>query len=159
MSSKPETANVPTPCVGVCSTVYGDLVCRGCKRFVHEITGWNTFSTAEKAAIVARLDILQERIVGARVEVFDKELLLRQLRAHGVRFSMVRGVYHWAGELIRVAGDQLDELQSAGIWVLPPYDCLTMPQLRDRIEEELLALSEAHLRRYFPERLPDGAGA
>ncbi|MEC9132488.1 MAG: DUF1289 domain-containing protein, partial [Pseudomonadota bacterium] len=22
----------PTPCVGICSTTYGDLVCRGCKR-------------------------------------------------------------------------------------------------------------------------------
>lgn len=151
-------SKVPTPCVGVCSTVYGDLVCRGCKRFTHEITEWNAFTDAEKAAVVARLDILQERIVGARVEVFDKEMLLRQLRAHGVRFNLERGVYHWAGELIRVAGDRLEDLQSCGIWVLPPYDCLTLPQLRDRIEEELLALSDAHLRRYFPDRLPDEAG-
>ncbi len=26
-----------TPCVGMCSTTYGDLVCRGCRRFSHEI--------------------------------------------------------------------------------------------------------------------------
>ncbi|KAA0952431.1 DUF1289 domain-containing protein, partial [Pseudomonas sp. ANT_H14] len=23
---------IKTPCVGLCSTVYGDLVCRGCNR-------------------------------------------------------------------------------------------------------------------------------
>ncbi|MCF8976542.1 DUF1289 domain-containing protein, partial [Pseudomonas edaphica] len=28
---------IKTPCVGLCSTVYGDLVCRGCKRFHHEV--------------------------------------------------------------------------------------------------------------------------
>ncbi|HBZ99754.1 MAG TPA: DUF1289 domain-containing protein, partial [Pseudomonas sp.] len=23
---------IKTPCIGLCSTVYGDVVCRGCKR-------------------------------------------------------------------------------------------------------------------------------
>ncbi|MEM9624509.1 MAG: DUF1289 domain-containing protein, partial [Pseudomonadota bacterium] len=32
-----------TPCVGICSTTYGDLVCRGCKRFAHEIVQWNAY--------------------------------------------------------------------------------------------------------------------
>jgi hypothetical protein len=31
---------IKTPCVGLCSTVYGDLVCRGCKRFHHEVINW-----------------------------------------------------------------------------------------------------------------------
>ena len=26
-----------TPCVGICSTTYGDDVCRGCKRFSFEV--------------------------------------------------------------------------------------------------------------------------
>ena len=26
-----------TPCIGVCSTTYGDDICRGCRRFRHEI--------------------------------------------------------------------------------------------------------------------------
>lgn len=34
---------IKTPCVGLCSTVYGDLVCRGCKRFHHEVIHWNGY--------------------------------------------------------------------------------------------------------------------
>ena len=30
-----------TPCLGICSTTYGDDVCKGCKRFVHEVISWN----------------------------------------------------------------------------------------------------------------------
>ncbi|MCA4075779.1 DUF1289 domain-containing protein, partial [Pseudomonas kurunegalensis] len=32
--------SIKTPCVGLCSTVYGDTVCRGCKRFHHEVINW-----------------------------------------------------------------------------------------------------------------------
>ncbi|WP_317135104.1 DUF1289 domain-containing protein [Piscirickettsia litoralis] len=37
-----------TPCVGLCSTVYGDDVCRGCKRFYHEIIDWNQYDINQK---------------------------------------------------------------------------------------------------------------
>jgi len=33
-----------TPCVGLCSTVFGDTVCRGCMRFVHEVIDWNKYN-------------------------------------------------------------------------------------------------------------------
>ena len=39
---------IKTPCVGLCSTVYGDLVCRGCKRFHHEVIQWNGYNEEEK---------------------------------------------------------------------------------------------------------------
>ncbi|MEC7008614.1 MAG: DUF1289 domain-containing protein, partial [Pseudomonadota bacterium] len=32
---------IKTPCIGVCSTGIGDSVCRGCKRFSHEVIHWN----------------------------------------------------------------------------------------------------------------------
>ena len=33
-----------TPCLGICSTTFGDEVCKGCKRFAHEIVGWTKYS-------------------------------------------------------------------------------------------------------------------
>ena len=33
-----------TPCIGICSTVYGDEVCRGCKRTFTEVIDWNNLS-------------------------------------------------------------------------------------------------------------------
>ena len=43
---------VKTPCIGVCSTGIGDAVCRGCKRFSHEVIHWNSYSQDHKRAIV-----------------------------------------------------------------------------------------------------------
>ena len=42
------TKSLKTPCIGVCSTVFGDDVCRGCKRFQHEVIQWNSYSDPEK---------------------------------------------------------------------------------------------------------------
>ncbi len=49
-----------SPCIGVCSTTYGDLICRGCYRFAHEVTQWNGYDGAQKAAVQARLDQLHD---------------------------------------------------------------------------------------------------
>ena len=40
-----------TPCVGICSTTYGDEVCRGCKRFYFEVINWNKYDENEKDAM------------------------------------------------------------------------------------------------------------
>ena len=44
-----------SPCVGICSTVYGDEVCLGCGRTDEEVTQWNRYSDEEKKAVLARL--------------------------------------------------------------------------------------------------------
>jgi predicted Fe-S protein YdhL (DUF1289 family) len=49
---------IKTPCVGLCSTVYGDLVCRGCKRFHHEVIHWNGYDEEKKRAVWLRLEQL-----------------------------------------------------------------------------------------------------
>ncbi|MCZ6890305.1 MAG: DUF1289 domain-containing protein, partial [Gammaproteobacteria bacterium] len=40
-----------TPCIGICSTTYGDLVCRGCKRYAHEIVDWNRYTEDQRSRI------------------------------------------------------------------------------------------------------------
>lgn len=49
-----------SPCIGICSTTYGDLVCRGCKRFAHEVVGWNGYAEQQRAAILRRLAELRD---------------------------------------------------------------------------------------------------
>lgn len=61
-----------TPCVGVCSTTYGDLVCRGCKRYAHEIVGWNGYSDNQRDRVWTRLNALLMDSVRAHVEVVDE---------------------------------------------------------------------------------------
>ena len=48
-----------SPCIGVCSTTYGDLVCRGCKRFAHEVVQWNGYDEDQRSVIWRRLDELR----------------------------------------------------------------------------------------------------
>jgi predicted Fe-S protein YdhL (DUF1289 family) len=44
-----------SPCVGVCSTTFGDDICFGCKRSYDEVIRWNIMSDEEKHSINARL--------------------------------------------------------------------------------------------------------
>ncbi|MRC08332.1 DUF1289 domain-containing protein, partial [Bacillus thuringiensis] len=62
---------IKTPCIGLCSTVYGDIVCRGCKRFHHEVVNWNAYGEEEKRAVWRRLEILLAQVMTAKLEVFD----------------------------------------------------------------------------------------
>ena len=67
-----------TPCIGVCSTTYGDDICRGCRRFRHEITSWINYSDLEKNIINRRLEkfkiiVLEEKFIVTDLDKF-KEL-------------------------------------------------------------------------------------
>jgi uncharacterized protein len=73
-----------TPCVGICSTTYGDLVCRGCKRFSHEIVQWNAFDADQRRAVWDRLLSLRSGAVQALVEVTDEPRLLAAARRLGI---------------------------------------------------------------------------
>lgn len=73
-----------TPCLGVCSTTYGDLVCRGCKRFSHEITGWNGFDSDQKKRVWQRLEILRDQCVALRIGIFDSTLLHAEIQCKNI---------------------------------------------------------------------------
>ncbi|MDD2720613.1 MAG: DUF1289 domain-containing protein [Gallionella sp.] len=48
-----------SPCVGHCTTVLGDDVCRSCLRTFEEITHWVEMDEAERCAVNLRIAILQ----------------------------------------------------------------------------------------------------
>ncbi|MGE8540195.1 DUF1289 domain-containing protein [Acinetobacter sp. ANC 3813] len=52
-----------TPCAGRCSTVFGDSVCRGCRRFNHEVIRWNTYTADQQSAVWHRLDAQLDQIL------------------------------------------------------------------------------------------------
>ena len=66
-----------TPCIGICSTTYGDLVCRGCKRFAHEIVGWNGYRDEQRELVWARLHALLAQSVRVYLRVLDEAHLRR----------------------------------------------------------------------------------
>ncbi|MCY4656173.1 MAG: DUF1289 domain-containing protein [Gammaproteobacteria bacterium] len=66
-----------TPCRSVCSTTYGDLVCRGCKRFAHEVTEWNHFGAERRDQIWERLETIYKQSIRACVRISSTDLFDR----------------------------------------------------------------------------------
>ena len=71
---------VKTPCIGVCSTGIGDRVCRGCKRFAHEVIHWNSYSDEQKQLIEQRLSDFLSQCTRNKLQVVDVKRLQAQLR-------------------------------------------------------------------------------
>ncbi|ONG41878.1 hypothetical protein BKE30_01980 [Alkanindiges hydrocarboniclasticus] len=87
-----------TPCAGKCSTVFGDSVCRGCRRFSHEVIHWNRYSPEEQRLIWQRLDSQLDQILLPLVQIRDEQALDELLRSQQVRLlekaSAGRKIYH-----------------------------------------------------------------
>ncbi len=148
---------IKTPCVGLCSTVYGDLVCRGCKRFHHEVVNWNLYNDEEKRAVWLRLESLLVQVMQAKLEVFDSLRLRQQLEQRQVRFVPEQSPYCWAYQLIARGARMITQLEAYGVALMPEFREWPLPDLRDAIDREFFILSEAHYERYIaPKFLRDG---
>ena len=134
-----------TPCLGICSTTYGDDVCKGCKRFVHEIIGWPKFSQDERALVNDRLEKFKILILKDRFKIADQDLLQIKLRENAINYNNSMDPLTWIFDLLRAAGSQSLDLKQFGITSLMSYDSSTIKD----INQELLELSEAHHERYF----------
>ncbi|MCJ8168050.1 DUF1289 domain-containing protein [Atopomonas sediminilitoris] len=140
---------VKTPCVGLCSTVYGDLVCRGCKRFHHEVVGWNGYDDVARLAVWRRLETLLVQVVSARLQVFDLPLLKQQLHIRSMLPKDSDNPYYLAYRLIQRGAGQITQLDQYGVVVTAAFREYSLPALRDAIEHEYFVLSEAHYQRYI----------
>ena len=143
---------IKTPCIGLCSTVFGDSVCRGCKRFHHEVINWNGYSDEEKQSVWLRLEMLLVQVMTAKLEVFDEALLLKQLQQRQIRFVPQQSVYCWAYQLLARGARVISQLEAYGIVLLPEFRDWELPDLRDAIDREFFLLSEAHFERYIAPR-------
>lgn len=140
---------IRTPCIGVCSTGVGDSVCRGCKRFDHEVIRWNAYSNSQKIAIDTRLGALLSRVVSWRLRIFDAELLERQLQLQQIQYEKNRDAYCWLFELLRAGAGQIDDTSQYGFIRLALVEDQTLVDIRQEIDSEFYALSIAHYERYI----------
>ena len=87
-----------TPCAGRCSTVFGDAVCRGCRRFNHEVIYWNTYTAEQQSAVWTRLDIQLDQILVPMLPFADIQHVENFVRSKRVRLrenaSKGRKLYH-----------------------------------------------------------------
>ena len=135
-----------TPCLGICSTTYGDNVCKGCKRYVHEVIDWNKFNTQEKELVNIRLEKFKKIVLKSRFSINDETVLAQKLKDNAIRFNNSLDPLTWIFDLLRASGTQELDLDQFGIKTLVSE---ALPTIREQINKEFLELSEAHYDRYF----------
>lgn len=140
---------VPTPCIGVCSTGIGDIVCRGCNRFAHEVIGWNGYSNEQRRLINDRLALFLEQILSSKVEINDKALLLSQLRYQQIVVDEGQSAYCWLYALLRAGAGQIDTPARFGFSLKAPWQNHSIDALKREVESAFYTLSCAHYERFI----------
>ena len=136
-----------TPCVAVCSTTYGDLVCRGCKRFSHEVIAWNGYDAEQQESVWVRLETLRSGSVDKFIDIVDLERLERvtENRVDASQSPQMRAFY--------VIKNNTATLHQAGLRMRATVDDLPERLLLDAIEREFYLRSCAEYERSFGVRI------
>lgn len=140
---------IKTPCIGICSTTYGDEICRGCKRFSHEVTSWIKYSDEEKDNVNRRLQSFKKLILSEKFLISDKNLLKKSLDEAKIMYNEKLEPICWLFDLLRAVSQDSLDLSSFGIKVKESYSENTLSDLKDLINKEFLELSSAHYQRYI----------
>lgn len=142
--------SVKTPCIGICSTTsLGDAVCRGCKRYSFEVINWNSYDAEAKESVLKRIEKLVTQILENKFRIFSVPNLQLGLEQARIPYDESLSPYCWLHNLLRKHHEHIDDLNQYGAYPLPEFSHLSLQQLSDLIEEELLALCAAHLDRYY----------
>jgi predicted Fe-S protein YdhL (DUF1289 family) len=134
-------ATINTPCVGICSTVYGDEICRGCKRFYKEIIEWNAFADNTKHEIFQRLSQLMSTTVCQFLIITDPALLQQQLEKLQIRYHPTDDAFCWAHHLLRFLQDKPQSLSPYGVITKPEFAENSLRELFTLIDEALYAVA------------------
>jgi len=138
-----------TPCIGVCSTSYGDHICRGCKRFSHEVTGWIKYSDAEKSLVNERLQKFKITILEDKFTIIDSERLKNKLKEANISFNQELDPLCWVFDLFRTFTTEDIDLEDVGIAVKGEFLDLSLSRIKENINKEFFELSLAHYERYI----------
>jgi predicted Fe-S protein YdhL (DUF1289 family) len=140
---------VKTPCIGVCSTGIGDAVCRGCKRFSHEVINWNAYTAQQKVIVDSRLADFLSQCVANKLRITDRALLQWQLEVQQIRHTAYHDEYCWVFSLLKAGASQIADTREYGFEVDLRYRELPLTALYENIDQEFYILSQAHYERYM----------
>ena len=138
-----------TPCIGVCSTSYGDHICRGCKRFSHEVTGWIKYSDAEKSLVNERLQKFKITILEDKFTIIDPEKLKNKLKDANISFNQELDPLCWVFDLFRTFTIEDIGLEEVGIALKGEFLNMPLSRIKEDINKEFFELSLAHYERYI----------
>ena len=135
--------SAPTPCIGVCSTTFGDVVCRGCRRYLHEIVDWNRYGDEAKRLVWVRLETLLAQVLPAYFRIDDPALLLARMTELKLDTRNPEAPWSLLLALLRAGGRQEPALEDFGVRRLDRTQ-RTLAELREHINGELYQLACAY---------------
>ena len=152
MAASPSSSSTTTaspkgsPCIGVCSTTYGDIVCRGCYRFAHEVTDWNAYDGAQRLVVQQRLDALRAGAVARHLAAERIDRLVAVARSVKLRRTAALPPTTIAYEVLR----------RLTLWRMPlPWSSASAAAqtegrtLLANIDREMLRRTAAHYERSY----------
>lgn len=140
---------VKTPCIGVCSTGIGDQVCRGCKRFAHEVVDWNGYDEEQKGLIDSRLQGLLRQVVSNKLMILDQNRLLAAMKMQQIRFNDQQDPYCWLFALLKAGASQIDDLSEYGVKPMSAWADVPLVEMRQIIDRDYFELSCALYERSY----------
>ncbi len=132
--------------MGICSTTYGDLVCRGCKRYAHEIDQWNGFGDGQRRLVWERLFKLREGAMACHVRIVDEAVIRTQGEALRIPNQEALDLANLAYEVLRRSLRTRD-FTTLGFEPLTP--ARDGSELYERLERELYERSVAQYEHDF----------
>ena len=138
-----------TPCIGICSTTFGDDVCKGCKRFSHEITSWGKFSNDERAFVNRRLEQFKSTLLEEKFTIIDDNLFESKMNEFSINYNGSLEPITWIFDLLRASVSKDLNLDDFGVEIKPEFSNLSLVEIRKLINDEMLQLSEAHYSKFF----------
>ncbi|MAA92597.1 MAG: hypothetical protein CMQ57_03625 [Gammaproteobacteria bacterium] len=138
-----------TPCIGVCSTTYGDDICRGCRRFRHEITSWIEYTDSEKSIINRRLEKFKIIVLEEKFTVINPDAFKEALLQAKIRFNQDLQPICWIFDLFRSLNAENLNLEDFSLKVKKDFISTPVPQLKEDVNKEFYELSLAHYQRYI----------
>ncbi len=137
-----------TPCIGICSTTFGDDVCKGCRRFSHEIISWPKYSDDERAIVNSRLEQFKIKVLQEKFSIVDPDVFRSKLSEYSIKFNDSMEPITWLFDLLRASGKQELNLEDFGVQVLPQFAHYPLPDLNQLMNTEFSELSEAYFNRF-----------
>lgn len=142
---------IHSPCLGICSTTYGDQVCRGCKRYCHEITDWLSYDSVQKHQVWQRLENTAQQVLDNFLRIDNPVLLQQSLQTHTHRsyppqtdyYTLLLLLHHLTLHAPSLPSQKLFEPAAFGLqWQIGTAP-ITLYQLWQKIDQQLLSLTIA----------------
>lgn len=132
----------------MCSTGIGDEVCRGCKRFEHEVIDWNGYNDGQRRLISDRLQHFLSQVVANKIDIVDLGQLERGIIHQQIVFDRDQEPHCWVFSLLKAGASQIRPADY-GLQLTKPWQRHSLLQIKDAIDKDFYALSCAHYARYF----------